>query len=80
MANAATAAEYLKNTYKASAITRDPATVEEAPANGWFGGNFYVDGDMVTNTEMYIGVDYYEFDADGNFEVVENDGFHTANY
>ena len=80
MADAATAAEYLKNTYKANILYRDPATVEEPASYGWFNGNYYVDGVMVTDTEMAIGDDYYVFDAEGNFEIVKNDGDHTANY
>lgn len=80
MANAATAATYLKTTYAARTFTRDESAVEIIPDNGWFGGKFYIDGEYVVSTEMYIGADYYSFDENGNATRITKDDDYTANY
>ena len=80
MANKATAATYLKDTYKALSLTRDPTAAEEIPENGWYGSRYYINGEYVVSCEMWIGADYYSFDSEGNStRITKDDGF-TGNY
>ena len=80
IANKATAATYLKDTYKALSLTRDPSAAEVIPENGWYGSKYYINGEYVVSCEMWIGADYYSFDSEGNStRITKDDGF-TGNY
>ena len=80
MANKATAATYLKDTYKALSLTRDPSAAEEIPENGWYGSRYYINGEYVVSCEMWSGADYYSFDSEGNSTRITNDDGFTGNY
>lgn len=80
VADAALAAEYVKDVFRNLTWTRDPGAVEEIPENGWYAGKYFVGGKYVVSCEMWIGADYYSFDAEGNStKITKDDGF-TGNY
>ena len=80
MADAVLAAEYVKNAFRNLSWTRDTSAVEEIPENGWYAGKYFVGGKYMVSCEMWIGADYYSFDAEGNStKITKDDGF-TGNY